>query len=223
MTSPRRLRRLAACGAVVTAALSAGACSDPSDEQADVAGGAVATSAPATSSTTGGLPSTSASTSEASRPPTTSATSATSQPATPKVELRGDDIAITKVGAPFREAVEAFSRALGRPSADPTPDTACVHADEEVEWSGFRIARSDGTVSGWVSTRKDIKTPSAVTVGTTVAMLRRVYGNRLLLEPPNPDVGMTFEVRGVNLAGVLSGPASTDTVSHLFNGSCGPP
>ncbi len=54
--------------------------------------------------------------------------------------------------------------------------------DDEVEWSGFRLAANEGKVSGWASTRKDLKTPSEVTVGTTVAVLNRVYGDRLLLE-----------------------------------------
>jgi hypothetical protein len=142
----------------------------------------------------------------------------------PRVELRGDDLAVTRVGAPFREAVEAVSTALGRPSADPTPDTSCVHADVEVEWSGFRLAGNDGKVSGWGSTREDLKTPSEVTVGTTVAVLKRVYGDRLVLEPPNPDSGgWGFAVRGVNVFGALTGSASTDRVRSLFNGDCSPP
>lgn len=222
MTSPSPLHRLAAFGVAVTAVLSA--CSEPSDKKADTSSGVVTTLVTDTSSTTGSTATATASTVQPSLPSSNVPSSAAPPPpAKPRVELRGDDLAVTKVDAPFREAVEAVSRALGRPSADPTPDTSCVHADDEVEWSGFRLAANEGKVSGWASTRKDLKTPSEVTVGTTVAVLNRVYGDRLLLEPPNPDSGMTFAVRGVNLGGGLTGSASTDSVDYLFNGSCGPP
>ncbi len=222
MTRPSPSHQLTALAMAVTAALSAGACSEPSDKKAAATSGVVTTLLPDTSSTTVAALSTTAFPGGPS--PTTTVPPVVAPPvAKPVVELRGDDLAVTRVGAPFREAVGAVSGVLGRPSADPTPDTSCAHAFEEVEWTGFRLAATDGVVSGWVSTRKDLKTPSGVTVGTTVAGLRRIYGDSHRLEAPNPDSGWTFELRDVNLAGGLSGSADTDRVTYLFNGSCGPP
>lgn len=130
---------------------------------------------------------------------------------------------MTEVGAPFRAAVAAITSALGPPIADPTEDTACVGADGEVDWKGFRLASSDGKVSGWSSERPDLTTPSGVTVGTTVATLRRVYGDRLEVFPANPDAGVTFGVQGVAVSGGLSGSSASDQVEFLFNGTCSPP
>jgi len=206
----------------VTATLSAGACSNPPAKKADATSGVV-TSLIADPTTTTGNPSTAPPSVFQPSPPATAVPSSVPPAAKAGVELRGDDLAVTRVGAPFREAVAAITGSLGPPSANPTPDTGCVGASVEAEWSGFRLAANGGKVSGWSSTRNDLKTPSGVTVGTTIAALRRVYGDRLMLEPPSPDAGTLFGVRGVNLAGGVSGSADTDHVDYLFNGECSPP
>jgi hypothetical protein len=217
------LGRSAVVAVAVAAAVSVAACSNPPDEEAGRSGASTTIVRSEASSTTVADSTTTMPAVASTGPSTPVPPVATSPPAKATVELRGDDLAVTSVGAPFREGVDRVSAALGRPSADPTPETSCVHAEVEVEWNGFRLAGGHGKVSGWLSTRRDLTTPSAVTVGTTVSVLRRVYGDRLVLVPPNPDAGWTFAVRGVNVFGALSGSSGPDRVRSLFNGDCSPP
>ncbi len=140
------------------------------------------------------------------------------------LQLGGDDLGVTRVGAPDAEAVRAVSAVLGPPVADPAPTTACVGAgDREVEWADFRLAITDGRVSGWSSTDGRLGTPSGVTIGTTVTELREVYGDRLELYDASPDSGPGFAVRGVELGGSLTGPTGDDRVAAFFNRACSPP
>lgn len=150
--------------------------------------------------------------------PTTPSTGAPSG-----LALGGDELGVTRVGAPFREGVAAVTAALGRPRGDPAPDTSCVGATDETTWGAFRLAAGDGKVSGWLSKSTTLATPAGVTVGTTVAVLRERYGARLRLVPPSPDGEDLFAVSGVNLGGSLTGAAPSDKVTSLFNGSCNPP
>jgi len=143
-------------------------------------------------------------------------------PASP-LELRGDDLGVTRVGAPFREAVTAVTGVLGEAEGDPASDVSCVSADAEVTWGTFRLASSGGQVAGWVSTSTTLQTPSGVRVGTTLADLQRVYGERLRTYPASPDAGVTFDVQGVALGGSLSGDGPAAVVAGLFNGACSPP
>jgi len=135
--------------------------------------------------------------------------------------LGGDDLGVTRVGAPTREAVNAITGALGRPLGDPASDTACIGGEEETAWAGFRLASSGGRVTGWRSTSTALSTPEGASVGTTLGTLRRAYGANLRLlpaaEPGDPAV---FVVEGGGLGGTLTGPTETDTVTAIFNGTC---
>jgi hypothetical protein len=182
-------------------------------------------------------PDTAASTAPAAVPPSAPAPSSASPsplpaaatpsvtPAAPAVlRLGGDDLGVTRVGAPDADAVRAVSAVLGPPVADPAPTTACVGAgDREVEWADFGLAITDGRVSGWSSTDGRLRTPSGVTIGTTVTELREVYGDRLELHDASPDSGPGFAVRGVELGGALTGPGGDDRVAAFFNRACSPP
>ncbi len=164
--------------------------------------------------------------------PTTTAPSPTAPPGTPAppattrppiaLTLAGADLSVTRVGAPFREAVAAVSGALGRPDGDPAPTTSCIGAEDETAWEGFRLGSTGGKVSGWLSTSRTLTTPAGVTVGTTLAALRQVYGSSLQVQLPAPDADTIFFVRGVGLGGSLTGSATTDTVTSLFHGTCEP-
>ncbi len=167
--------------------------------------------------------------------PTPGATSAPGQnpspnPAAPApaaapagLRLGGNDLGVTRVGAPAREAVAAVSRALGRPVADPAVDSACVGAEEEVSWEGFRLGSTGGKVSGWRSTSRALSTPAGITMGSTVTALRQAYGSALQIPPPaEPGDPPVFVVSGASLGGTLSGPNPADTVTLLFNGTCEP-
>jgi len=127
---------------------------------------------------------------------------------------------VTKDGTAIDTAIAAVSKVLGPPVHATTPDTACVDADREVAWKGFRLAANDGKVTGWVSTDAALRTPSGVRVGTTVATLRRVYGGRLSLHKPNPDNGWTFTVTNVAQDGALTAGDAKATVVSIFHGSC---
>ena len=130
---------------------------------------------------------------------------------------------MTRVGAPFREAVAALAAVLGPPTGDPAPDTACIGAEDETTWGRFRLASTGGRASGWLSTRPDLATPDGVRVGTALRAVRLAYGARLRLPPPSPDARAAFAVDGAGLGGTLTGSAASDTVTSLFNGTCQPP
>lgn len=138
-----------------------------------------------------------------------------------EVELRGDDLAVTQVGAPRAQAVAAVTAALGAPSEDPSSLTRCPASMREVAWPELTLAFDEqDRLAGWTTQSPSLRTPSGVAVGTTVARLREVYGDRLQLFPPNPDHGDTYGVEGVSMSGGLSGPADTDRVLSLSNGFC---
>ena len=184
-------------GAVLLAALTA--CSDD--------GPPARSAAPSVAGpTTGGPPSAS--------PATPGASSA---PATPTVALQGAGLGVTRVGVPFREAVEALSGPLGPPTGDPAGDTGCVSAASEVDWGEFRVGELDSVLAGWVSTGPSLTTPSGVRVGTDRPTLERVYGDRLTVLPASPDAGPVFTIEGVEL------DAEQGRVVSLFNGVCSPP
>ena len=187
-------------------------------------GSASTTPAPATGATTvpGGSPTAPGATAAAPTPPSTPAAPPAPAPAPGGMRLDGDDLGVTRVGAPFREAVGAVAVALGRPTGDPAADTSCVGAEDETTWGSFRLASSGGRVSGWLSTSTSLGTAAGVRVGTTLAALGQAYGSRLDLPPPAPDSGTIFLVPGAQLAGTLTGPAPTDTVTSISNGTCKP-
>ncbi|CAA9347020.1 MAG: hypothetical protein AVDCRST_MAG16-2111, partial [uncultured Frankineae bacterium] len=138
-----------------------------------------------------------------------------------QIELRGDDLAVTQIGAPREQAVHAVTAVLGAPAEDPSSVTRCVASMAEVSWPELTLAFDEqGRLSGWLSQSPSLSTPSGVTAGTTVAQLREVYGDRLTLHPPNPDNGDTYTVEGVSMVGGLSGSADADRVVSLANGGC---
>lgn len=146
----------------------------------------------------------------------------TAAPVTGGLVLGGDELGVTQVGAPYREAVRAVSQVLGPPVADPSAGSACVGAEQlEVEWPRFRLAVSGDRVSGWSSSDPALRTPSGVGVGSTLAELQRVYGERLQRFEATPDSGAgLFGVEGVALGGDLDG---SGRVTRLWNGACSPP
>lgn len=153
--------------------------------------------------------------------PAPSSAAPSPSPAAAGLVLGGDELGVTRVGAPYREAVRAVARVLGPASADPSDSTACVGAGQlEVEWPRFRLAVTDDRVSGWITDDPRLRTPSGVAVGATVDELRRTYGDRLRLYEANPDAGPGFTVEGVELGGDL-GPSGR--VTRLWNRACSPP
>ena len=170
-------------------------------------------------------PSPSAAATEPSSAPSSAAPAPSVSPAAPAVlRLDGDDLGVTRVRAPYADAVRALTAVLGPPVADPATTSACVGAgDREVEWADFRLAVSDGLVSGWQSSDVRLSTPSGVGIGTTVTEMQEVYGDRLELYDATPDSGPGFTVQGVQLGGALTGPGGDDRVTVFFNRACSPP
>ena len=162
--------------------------------------------------------------------PLSTPTSATEPATTPSVAgrprggrlvLGGDDLGVTRVGAPSREAVAAVTGVLGRPLGDPAKDSACIGAVEEATWEGFRLGISGGMVSGWLSTSRSLATPKGTTVGTNVAALRQAYGATVsIAEPAEPGEDASFSISGTRLSGSLSGSSPTDAVTAIFTGTC---
>jgi len=150
-----------------------------------------------------------------------SAPPSTTKPKPADLRLGGDDLGVTRVGAPSKEAVAAVTAVLGGPLADPATDSACIGSQEETAWAGFRLGMTGGKLSGWRSTSTTLSTPAGATVGTTLAALRTAYGAALTLRPAaEPDEAPVFLVKGTNLGGTLAGPEPTDAVTSLFSGTC---
>ncbi|MGI4893736.1 MAG: hypothetical protein ACRYF3_01320 [Janthinobacterium lividum] len=137
------------------------------------------------------------------------------------LELRGDDLGVTAVGASRDDAVAALTAVLGAAQADPADDSGCASATSEVAWPQFRVAfDAAGHLTGWASTSRDITTPSGIAVGTTVARLGQVYGDELQVSASDSETGDTYGVEGVTMVGYLSGTDGADRVVTLRNGSC---
>ena len=145
----------------------------------------------------------------------------TPPPKPAQLRLGGDDLGVTRVGAPSKEAVAAVTASLGRPLADPATDSACIGAQEETAWTGFRLGMTGGKVSGWRSTSTSLSTPAGATVGSTLAALRTACGVAFTLRPAaEPGEAPVFLVKGTSLGGTLAGPDPTDAVTSLFSGTC---
>lgn len=144
------------------------------------------------------------------------------EPTGGEVELRGDDLGVTRVGAARDDAVAAISAVLGEPTRPRL--VACIGADEELAWGDFRLSiGADGRVNGWSSTSTTVTTPSGIRVGTRVDRLRDLLGDRLQITPANPDNPEGFRVVGVEVFGDLSGTADEEVVTRLFTGACSGP
>jgi hypothetical protein len=166
-------------------------------------------------------PSASPSTSASASPGASLAGSGPSPSPTAKgLELRGDDLAATRIGDPKADAVAAVERHLG--PGDTSPDAvSCVSGHSEVDWPDLRLSfDADDRLNGWAVSTSRLATPSGVRVGTTVAELKRIYGDSLQLYPTNPDHGLTYGVTGVDILGHLDGNSDDSRVTSLANGAC---
>lgn len=139
------------------------------------------------------------------------------------VVLGGEDLGVTRIAEPFREAVAAVSAALGEPDADPAESVSCIPAETEVRWGELVLAAQDDRLAGWASRSTTLQTPSGVTVGTPLTELERVYGSSLERFPANPDNPPTFAVEGVDVLGSLSSAGDDARVTRLFTSFCAGP
>lgn len=172
----------------------------------------------------------SAPTSPPTAPPTSSpppsplpATSPPGQGSKGGVVLGGEELGVTRLGEPFREAVDAVSVVLGEPDADPSETVRCLEAETEVRWGELVLAAQDDRLAGWASGSPTLQTPSGVTVGTPLSELERVYGASLERFPANPDNPPTFAVDGVDVLGSLSSADAGASVTGLFTSFCSGP
>lgn len=141
--------------------------------------------------------------------------------ATPRqLELRGDDLGITRVGARKQEAVVAVSRALGRADTSAgAPD--CIDSSSSAAWKDLVLSfDAAGRLNGWQVNTPRLATPSGVRVGTTVATLKRVYGRQITFFPADPDNSPSYQVNGVAITGYLDSAADSGRVTALVNGAC---
>lgn len=139
------------------------------------------------------------------------------------IVLGGIELGVTRIGAPFPEAVTKITAVLGEPTENPKTSVTCIEATKEVAWGSFLLAEVDGEVAGWESTSNTLQTPAGVTVGTDVATLKQVYGAGVSFFAPNPDSGATFDVDAADVHGGLTSQADDGTVTALYSGFCGPP
>jgi hypothetical protein len=157
--------------------------------------------------------------------PTTAAGGSTST-----VVLGGNSLGATSLGTSADQAVASMKKALGVPSRDlKDPGATCPGPDRLVSWGRFSLYFTGGKLSGWGYDSKpagppQLATPSGITVGSTVATLRRVYGAKLELhgaESPFP-AGFRMPAGSADLTGTLTGTTDADTTTSLaFGVSCG--
>lgn len=208
-------------GAAASAVLLAGCGSDAPDVREP----AVSPSTSPTASTTpSATPTTTPSPPVTSGPtPSSSPTeAATTTPEAASLQLNGAELGITKLGDPYNKAVAAISKVLGQ-GAPVTDAVFCIGSDKTTQWGEFRAVSKDGKLSGWTISSDRLEAPSGVKVGTDVATLQRVYGDRLERFEPNPDNGPSFSVTGVDFLGDLSSTGDDATVISLYTASCSGP
>jgi len=93
--------------------------------------------APATTAPPGSIGPSPSTTAPGAASPTTAPGSQPGPTAAPRpavLRLGGNDLGVTEVGAPYRDAVAAVAGVLGPPVADPATDSACIGAEQEVSW-----------------------------------------------------------------------------------------
>jgi hypothetical protein len=146
------------------------------------------------------------------------------------VVLGGNSLGATSLGTPADQAVAAVKKALGTPSRDlKNPGATCPGPDRLVSWGRFSLYFTGDKLSGWGYDSKpagppQLATPSGITIGSTVATLRRVYGAKLEVHPAESPFPASFRMPagGSDLTGTLTGTADSDTATSLaFGVSCG--
>lgn len=185
-------------------------------------------------------PTTSPSPTASSTPTATSSPSGDASPTTPSqtntsqkrssptvaptsaLQLNGSDLGVTKLGEPYDQAVSAITTVLGKGTAV-TDRVYCIGSERTTQWGAFRAVSKGGKLSGWTISNNRLESPSGVKVGTDVAALERIYGDRFQRFGPNPDNGPTFSVKGVDFLGGLSSTGSDATVTSLHTSSCSGP
>jgi hypothetical protein len=151
-------------------------------------------------------------------------TSATPTPsatrAAPILQLSGDDLGVTRIGAPKLQATAAVSKVLGRVDTSPGP-TRCIGSSTEARWTDLTLSfDAAGKLNGWFVTTAKLSTPSGVRVGTTVAQLKRIYGDKLTFYPANTENPPTYSVRQVQMVGYLSNATDSARVTSFANRAC---
>ena len=139
------------------------------------------------------------------------------------VVLGGEDLGVTRLGAPFREAVAAVSEVLGQPDEDPSQTVSCIQATTEVRWGELVLAAQDDRLAGWSSQSQTVQTPSGVAVGTPLPEMVELYGPSLERFPADPDNPPTFAVQGVDVRGDLSSAEDDASVTRLYSSFCAGP
>ncbi|WP_019873075.1 hypothetical protein [Sporichthya polymorpha] len=133
------------------------------------------------------------------------------------VELRGSDLGVVKIGAPFEDAVSKISTVLGEPTSDPATGRLCPGSSREVAWRQLRIGEQGGLLFGWVSTSGDLRSNLGIGVGSRESDLQEAYGDKVALLPATTGVN-SFSIEKLGLAGNID---ASGIVSALFSGGCG--
>lgn len=134
-----------------------------------------------------------------------------------EVELRGSDLGVVKIGAPFEDAVTKISKVLGEPTSDPASGRLCPRSSREVAWRGLRVGEQDGLLFGWVSTSGDLTSNRGIGIGSPERDLQKAYGDKVTLLPATTGLS-SFSIETLGLAGNID---ASGLVSALFGGGCG--
>jgi hypothetical protein len=178
-----------------------------------------------TSTTVPAAPSTTAPPTSTTAPPETTA------PAAVQVVLAPDGLGLVAFGEDADAVLARLAGVLG-PPADDRPLGRCPsgEADRLVQFAELGVLFGGGRFVAWdvgppSGALPPLATADGIGAGSSLAELRRAYGDRLRVDPDDP-FGPVFEVATPppgRLAGTLTGTGPTDTVATLSGGaaSCG--
>jgi hypothetical protein len=164
-------------------------------------------------------------------PPTSTAPPESTAEAAVQVVLAPDGLGLVAFGEDADAALARLAGVLG-PPADDRPLGRCPsgEADRLVQFAELGVLFGGGRFVAWdvgppAGALPPLATAEGIGAGSSLAELRRAYGDRLRIDPDDP-FGPVFEVATPppgRLAGTLTGTGATDTVATLSGGaaSCG--
>ena len=147
---------------------------------------------------------------------------ASADPALPLLVLEGHGLRISGVApgtelpfdSPKAAAIEAVTRALGRPPTE-------RGTNDECGGGGLEFAAWDGEITAWFEndrfvgwdSKGKLKTPGGIGIGSSRADLSSLRG----IEVEESTLGTEFRAGG--LSGILASKAPNAKVAHLWGGS----
>lgn len=162
-----------------------------------------------------------------------STSSTSGAPAAPKVVLQPEGLGVVAFGDSKSAVVAALTTALGPPDGT---GQGCELAGTDVtttSWKELTVQFADSEFDAYsvqpdddASAALDLKTEDGIGIGSTVAQLKSVYGDRLTIPALGPEFGdidtfaIEFPGSERSVRGNLSGTTADATVDGFFTQVC---